>query len=138
MFQKSGIYLSSDKMSKPLILLGQINSHLKYVCSTKRENNFPFQDSQQKNYVSRRFFNDLRLPMLFTLNCKMLQNLGLNFGHQDPKPNMRDQKNTELKTKTEEFQFYLNQWSAYFSWKFGQDNIIFGAFNFLFNKIILI
>lgn len=34
MFQESGIYLSFYKMSEPLILLGEINSHTKYVYNT--------------------------------------------------------------------------------------------------------
>lgn len=37
MFQESGIYLSSYKMSKPLILLDEMNSHLKYVYSSRIE-----------------------------------------------------------------------------------------------------
>lgn len=37
MFQESGIYFSSHKMSKPLILLDEMNSHLKYVYSSRTE-----------------------------------------------------------------------------------------------------
>lgn len=59
MFQASGIYLSFYKMSELLILLDEINSHIKYVYSSRIEElTFPSRIHRKSIAHSDVYFNE--------------------------------------------------------------------------------
>lgn len=107
MIQESGIYLCFCITSEPLILLGEINLHMKYVYRTGIEEfTFPSRIHRTSITYSEVYFNaygliwDYWYFIQWTAKCYKI--LGLSFFHHYRESITRGQKNNELKILTKE------------------------------------